>query len=226
MENTNKRKPKGEIKFGITLNDEQKAAKDLILKKPINFLFGRAGSGKTLLAVQIALDLYFTRQIEKIVITRPTVSSEDNGFIPGNIQEKLDPWLVPIRDNMQKLYRDHDKLFRMEQDKRIELVALTHFRGRTFENACCIIDEFQNLTEKQLEMCLGRLGTGSILIFCGDLDQIDLQSKFKQIVGVVDAIKNSQFVNYIVLLKNHRHEALNEIFELIIKYKEFNGNKN
>ena len=224
MINANKRKPKNEVKFSITLNEEQKAAKDLIIKKPINFLFGRAGSGKTLLAVQIALDLYFTRQVEKIVITRPTVSSEDNGFIPGNIQEKLDPWLVPIRDNMHRLYRDPEKLQKMEQDKKIELVALTHFRGRTFENAICIIDEFQNLTEKQLEMCLGRLGVGSIMIFCGDLDQIDLQSRFKQISGIVSVLKDSRFVNYITLLENHRHEALGEIFNLIIKYKEQNGN--
>lgn len=224
MENANKRKPKGEIKFGITLNDEQKTAKDLILKAPINFILGKVGSGKTLLAVQIALDLYFTRQIEKIIITRPTVSTENNGFLPGNIEEKMDPWLVPIRDNMAKVCKDHEKLQKMEQEKKIELVALTYFRGRTFENAVCIVDEFQNLTQEQLEMCMGRLGAGSTMIFCGDYDQIDLQTKFKRVQGVVDAIKPSRFVNYIVLKENHRHEALTEIFELIFKYKERYGN--
>lgn len=219
MNNVEKRKPKNEVKFAISLNEEQKIAKEQILQKPISFLFGRAGSGKTLLAVQIALDMFFKRDAERIIITRPTVSSEDNGFIPGNIQEKLDPWLVPIRDNMRKVYPHPEKLEKMEVDKQIELVALTHFRGRTFDNAVCIVDEFQNLTEKQLEMCIGRLGKGSIMIFCGDLDQIDLQTRFTPIFYTVDALKNSQFVNHITLLKNHRHPALIEIFELIAKNK-------
>lgn len=224
MNNTTKRKPKGEIKFSITLDDEQKVAKEQILQRPINFVLGKVGSGKTLLAVQIALDMYFNREVEKIVISRPTVSTEDNGFLPGTIQEKLEPWLVPIRDNMSKIYKDQDKLQKMEQEKRIELVALTYFRGRTFENAVCIIDEFQNLTQEQLEMCLGRLGKGSTMIFCGDLAQIDLQTKFKQVKNIIEAIKMSQYVNYIILTQNHRHEALIEIFDLINKYKEKNGN--
>ena len=87
MENTEKRVPKGDIKFSITLSDEQKHAKAEILEHPFNFVLGKAGSGKTLLAVQIALDLYFKRNINKIVITRPTVSNEDNGFLPGSLEE-------------------------------------------------------------------------------------------------------------------------------------------
>jgi len=81
---TQKRKPKNPIKFKITLNDEQKEAKRIILENPVNVLKGAAGSGKTLLAVQIALDLLFTREVERIVITRPTVAKEDIGFLPGN----------------------------------------------------------------------------------------------------------------------------------------------
>ena len=132
MENTEKRIPKNDIKFSITLSDEQKQAKAEILEHPFNFILGKAGSGKTLLAVQIALDLYFKRNINKIVITRPTVSNEDNGFLPGSLEEKMEPWLVPIRSNMRKVYNKSTILEAMEKDENIELVSLTQFLGRTF----------------------------------------------------------------------------------------------
>ena len=179
MENTEKRIPKNDIKFSITLSDEQKQAKAEILEHPFNFILGKAGSGKTLLAVQIALDLYFKRNINKIVITRPTVSNEDNGFLPGSLEEKMEPWLVPIRSNMRKVYNKSTILEAMEKDENIELVSLTHFRGRTFENCICIIDEFQNLTKNQLAMVLGRLGKGSRMILTGDAQQIDLKFDLK-----------------------------------------------
>ncbi len=134
MENVEKRVPKGEIKFSITLSDEQKDAKSKIIDTPYNFIVGKAGSGKTLLACQIALDLYFKRKVNKIIMTRPTVSNEDNGFLPGSLEEKLEPWLVPIRDNMRKVYNRPEVLEKMEKDGNLELVSLTHFRGRTFDN--------------------------------------------------------------------------------------------
>ena len=91
-----KRKPKGPIKFKLSLNEEQKEAKELILQTPITLVKGMAGSGKTLLACQIALDLVFRKELDKLIITRPTVSKEDIGFLPGGISEKMDPWLAPI----------------------------------------------------------------------------------------------------------------------------------
>jgi len=99
-----KRRPKKPIKFNVQLNDEQKKAKALILDNPVTVLKGMAGSGKTLVATQVALDLLFTRQIDKIIITRPTVSKEDIGFLPGDIREKMDPWLAPIYHNLYMLY--------------------------------------------------------------------------------------------------------------------------
>ena len=104
MTNKDKTPPKGSIKFSINLSDEQKNAKTEILAHPFNFIVGKAGSGKTLLAVQIALDQVFKRQYNKIIITRPTISTEDNGFLPGSEKEKMEPWLVPIRSNMRKVY--------------------------------------------------------------------------------------------------------------------------
>ena len=99
-----KRRPKNPIKFNLTLNDEQKVAKEIILANPVTVLRGMAGSGKTLVAVQTALDLLFTGQVEKIIITRPTVAKEDIGFLPGDIKEKMDPWLAPIYHNLYLLY--------------------------------------------------------------------------------------------------------------------------
>ena len=218
MENTEKRVPKGDIKFSITLSDEQKNAKAQILEHPFNFVLGKAGSGKTLLAVQIALDLYFKRNINKIVITRPTVSNEDNGFLPGSLEEKMEPWLVPIRSNMRKVYNKSTILEAMEKDVNIELVSLTHFRGRTFDNCICIVDEFQNLTKNQLAMVLGRLGKGSRMILTGDAQQIDLKFSNDSAVHDVAKLKESKFVYTVNLKDNHRHEALDEVLRLLYSF--------
>jgi phosphate starvation-inducible PhoH-like protein len=218
MENTEKRVPKGDIKFSITLSDEQKQAKAQILEHPFNFILGKAGSGKTLLAVQVALDLYFKRSINKIIITRPTVSNEDNGFLPGSLEEKMEPWLVPIRSNMRKVYNKPMILENMEKDENIELVSLTHFRGRTFENSICIVDEFQNLTKNQLAMVLGRLGKGSTMILTGDPQQIDLKFNNDSAVHDVAKLKESRFVYTINLKDNHRHESLDEVLRLLYSF--------
>ena len=156
-QNVKKTPPKGAVRFSISLSEEQKKAKTEILKNPFNFIVGKAGSGKTLLAVQVALDQFFKRQYNKIIITRPTISTEDNGFLPGSEREKMEPWLVPIRSNMRKVYNKPLILDKMEKEETIELVSLAHFRGRTFENSLVIVDEFQNLTKSQLRMALGRL---------------------------------------------------------------------
>ena len=217
-ENKSKTPPKGNVRFSITLSEEQKLAKSEILRHPFNFIVGKAGSGKTLLAVQIALDSFFKRQVNKIVITRPTVSNEDNGFLPGSLEEKMEPWLVPIKSNMRKVYNKPAILDKMMVDENIELVSLSHFRGRTFDNSIIIVDEFQNLTKQQLLMVLGRVGKGSTMILCGDKQQIDLKFKNDSAVHEVPKLKNSQWVYDIVLRDNHRHESLDEILTLLTDY--------
>tara|TARA_R110000822_G_scaffold128195_28_gene263964 strand:- start:2659 stop:3309 length:651 start_codon:yes stop_codon:yes gene_type:complete len=206
------------VKFDISLNEEQAVAKSNILGHPINIVEGQAGSGKTLLAVQIALDLLFKKEIDKIVITRPTVGTEDNGYLPGSFKEKMEPWMVPIWDNMGKVYKHPDKLHKMEDDGTIELVSLSHFRGRTFEDAVCIIDEFQNLSKQQLVMALGRLGKRSTMIFCGDSQQIDLKFNNDSAVHEVAKLKDSQYVYRVRLEENHRHPAVNEVLKLLYTY--------
>lgn len=215
MANKDKTPPRGKIKFSITLSDEQKEAKAEILRHPFNFIQGEAGSGKTLLAVQIALDDFFMRRVNKIVITRPTVSNEDNGYLPGSLTEKMEPWLVPIRSNMRKVYNKPQILEGMEENENIELVSLTHFRGRTFDHSTVIVDEFQNLTKPQLSMVVGRLGKGSTMILAGDPHQIDLPYKDASAIHEVPKLSKSDYVYIKILKDNHRHEALSEILKLL-----------
>ena len=214
-QNTTKKPPKGSVRFSLSLSPEQKSAKQAILHHPYNFIVGKAGSGKTLLACQIALDMFFKRMINKIIITRPTVSTEDNGFLPGSEREKMEPWLVPIRSNMRKVYNKPLILEKMEKEESIELVSLAHFRGRTFENSLVIVDEFQNLTRSQFRMTLGRIGKGSTMIYCGDSQQIDLKDKNYSAIHDVSKITSSEYVYKRVLEDNHRHMAIDEVFELL-----------
>ena len=214
-QNSAKKPPKGSGRFSLSLSPEQKAAKQAILHHPYNFIVGKAGSGKTLLACQVALDMFFKRMINKIIITRPTVSTEDNGFLPGSEKEKMEPWLVPIRSNMRKVYNKPLILEKMEKEESIELVSLAHFRGRTFENSLVIVDEFQNLTRSQFRMTLGRIGKGSTMIYCGDSQQIDLKDKNYSAIHDVSKIDDSRFVYKRILQDNHRHEAIDEVFEML-----------
>ena len=215
-----KRRPKNPIKFNISLNEEQKAAKEVILANPVTILKGMAGSGKTLVAVQTALDLLFTKQVEKIIITRPTVAKEDIGFLPGDIKEKMDPWLAPIYHNLYLLY-DKTKIDKEVEEGRIEILPFAFMRGRTFVNAFVIVDEAQNVTHTQMEMVLGRLGKGSWMSICGDLAQVDLKNKketgFSFLSRVEEQVKG---VRVVVLKQNHRHEIVEPILKVYETFRD------
>jgi phosphate starvation-inducible PhoH-like protein len=217
---SNKRKPKGPIKFKLELNEEQKEAKQIILDNPVTLIKGMAGSGKTLLACQIALDMTFKREIEKIIITRPTVSKEEIGFLPGDLKEKMDPWLAPIYSNLYLLY-DKEKIDKMVQENQIEIVPFAFMRGRTFPNSIVIVDECQNITNQQTEMMLGRLGKGGKIIFCGDLSQVDLKSKKDSGISFFARLEERiKGVKIITLKKNHRHEIVEEILKTYEDYRD------
>jgi len=188
-----KRKPKNPIKFKLQLNEEQKEAKAKILENTITLLAGAAGSGKTMLACQIALDRLFMREVSKVIITRPTVSKEEIGFLPGDLREKMDPWVQPIYQNMFLLY-DKDKVEKYINDGLIEIVPVSFMRGRTFVDSIVIVDEAQNVTHEQMEMIVTRIGKGSKMIICGDDAQVDLKQKrdsgFKFLYAAAKKIKN------------------------------------
>jgi phosphate starvation-inducible PhoH-like protein len=211
-----KRKPKNPIKFKIELNQEQKEAKSKILENTVTLLAGSAGSGKTLLACQIALEKLFMKEVEKIIITRPTVSKEEIGFLPGDLREKMDPWVQPIYQNMYALY-DRVKIEKHIQEGDIEIVPVSFMRGRTFLDSIVIVDEAQNVTHEQMEMIVTRLGLRSKMIICGDDNQVDLKNKrdsgFRFLYTAAKKIKNLAAIS---LKTNHR----NPIVEDLIAYYE------
>jgi phosphate starvation-inducible PhoH-like protein len=214
----NKTKPKNPIKFKIELNAEQKDAKQIMLDNPVVLIKGMAGSGKTLVACQIALDLVFKKEMDKIIITRPTVAKEEIGFLPGDLKEKMDPWLAPIYSNLYLLY-DKAKIDKMVEENQIEIVPFAFMRGRTFPNSFVIVDECQNITHAQTEMMLGRLGKGGKMVFCGDLSQVDLKSKKDSGISFFNRLEERiKGVRIVTLKTNHRHEIVEEILKT---YEEF-----
>ena len=213
-----KRRPKNPIRFKVQLNDEQKEAKKLILENPVTVLRGMAGSGKTLVATQVGLDLLFTKRIDKIIITRPTVSKEDIGFLPGDIREKMDPWLAPIYHNLFMLY-DEAKVRKEMDNGNIEIVPFAFMRGRTFLNSFVIVDEAQNVTHSQMETVIGRLGKGSKMAICGDMAQIDLKDKRETGFSFLSRLEEhvEGFVTHSLEL-NHRHDIVASLLKV---YKTF-----
>ena len=204
---------KNPIKFQIQLNEEQKEAKEKILKNTITVLSGKAGSGKTLLACQVALDGLFRKEYDKIIITRPTVSKEEIGFLPGDLREKMDPWVQPIYQNMYTLY-NKEKVDKCIADGKIEIVPLAFMRGRTFLDSLIIVDEAQNVTHNQMEMIATRIGLRSKMIVCGDDHQVDLKSKgasgFRFLYKASYKVKN---MIGITLQQNHRDPIVDELIE-------------
>jgi phosphate starvation-inducible PhoH-like protein len=214
-----KRKPKRPIKFNLQLNPEQKKAKEMVLLNTITALRGKAGSGKSLLAANVALDLLFRKEVEKIIITRPTVGAgPDIGFLPGDINEKLAPFTAPVYENMYRLYKK-EAIEKCVEEGKIEIVPVNFMRGRNFTNCLVVADEAQNLTDNQTELLLTRVCSGSRVIFCGDSAQIDLrEKKTSGFDFMCKHLINVNGFNVVNLKKNHRHEIVDPILDV---YKNF-----
>ena len=210
---------KNPIQFDIQLSDEQKEAKRQILETPVTFLLGAEGTGKTLLSTQVALDLFFRKEVEQIVVTRPAVAAEDLGFMPGGISEKLDPYLQPIYQNFNKVYGNTEakknKIKKHIEAGEIKIIPVAFTRGITYDNAVVIVDEMQNLTNSQFQMIIGRLGRNSKLIFTGSDVQIDLKKPSDSAIHLLDRIKENEYVSICRLTSNHRHPAVASILGAI-----------
>lgn len=224
-EKAHKRAP---IKFQLQLNEEQKQAKEIILSNAVTILSGAAGSGKTLLACQVGLDMLFKKQVKKIIITRPTVSKEEIGFLPGDLKEKMEPWMQPIYANFYQLY-NKEKVDKAIKDEQVEIVPLAFMRGRTFLDSLVIVDEAQNCTNENMNMIISRLGLRSKMIICGDTAQVDLKYKnesgFKFLLTISKKVKG---VESVTLTTNHRHpvvESMLEQYEILMDQIEGNKSK-
>ncbi len=164
----------------------QKTYVDAIKKDTVVFGVGPAGTGKTYLAVCMAVAAFKSRQVEKIILTRPAVEAgEKLGFLPGDLQEKVDPYLRPLYDALQELL-GLETYGRLIERGVIEVAPLAYMRGRTLSSAFIILDEAQNTTKEQMKMFLTRMGEGSKMVVTGDITQIDLDGKDS---GLVHATK-------------------------------------
>lgn len=179
---------------------------------------GPAGTGKTMLAVQVAIKLFREKVVDKIVITRPVVSvDEDIGFLPGTLEEKMAPWTIPIIDVFKMYYCTND-IRSMLYEGIVEMAPLAYMRGRTFKKSMIVADEMQNATENQMKMLLTRIGDRSKIVVTGDLDQTDRPSR-NGLSDFVDRLKQKSKSDRISMVNfNHmdvvRHKVVNEVLDL------------
>jgi len=169
----------------IAKTSNQKRIVDLHNKNDLLFVIGPAGTGKTYVSVALGVKALKEKKIKKIIITRPVVEAGENlGFLPGDLQDKIDPYLKPIYDALEDMI-PIQKMKKFIENKTIEIAPLAYMRGRTLKDAFILLDEAQNTTESQLKMFLTRLGQNSKMIVTGDISQIDLRKN--QSSGLVDA---------------------------------------
>ncbi len=166
--------------------DNQRRYVELIGKHALTFGLGPAGTGKTFLAVGCALRALAEGEVRRIIVTRPVVEAgEKLGFLPGDLQAKVDPYMRPVYDALHALL-DPNVLARMEEEAVLEVAPLAYMRGRTLSNAFVVLDEGQNTRISQMKMFLTRLGEGSRMVVTGDPSQVDLERDQKS--GLVDAV--------------------------------------
>lgn len=165
----------------------QTAYAQSIKKHDVVFGVGPAGTGKTYIAVAMAINAFKNKEVQKIILARPAVEAGERlGFLPGDLQEKVDPYLRPLYDALYDIL-GRDSALRLKEKEVIEVVPLAYMRGRTLDNSFIILDEAQNTTKEQMKMFLTRLGFGSKAVVTGDITQIDLPRGKKS--GLVDAVK-------------------------------------
>jgi phosphate starvation-inducible PhoH-like protein len=179
---------------------KQKEYLDAIRANNLVFGLGPAGTGKTFLAVAQAVTMMQAGEIDRLILTRPAVEAGEHlGFLPGTMQEKIDPYLRPIYDALHEMMPP-DQIARRLADGTIEIAPLAFMRGRTLSNAMIILDEAQNTTPSQMKMALTRIGEGSRMVVTGDLSQTDLpggmKSGLRDAVEVLSGVKDAAFISF------------------------------
>ena len=211
------KRPRVQI-YPKNLNQESYLLKLNDPQKMIIFAIGPAGTGKTMLAVQWAIDQLKYGDASKIVITRPAVSvDEEHGFLPGDLNQKMEPWTKPIMDVFAENYNARE-ITNMITEGVIETSPLAYMRGRTFKNAVIIADEMQNATPSQMKMLLTRLGSNSKMVVTGDLQQADRphNNGLLEFLQLYNNFENHRYVDLCQFTVGdiERHEAVKEILAI------------
>ena len=199
-------------------NQETYVLKLLDHKKDIVFGIGPAGTGKTLLAVQVAVKLFKEGKLDKIIVTRPAVSvDEDLGFLPGTLEQKMAPWTRPIFDVLRE-YFNAKEIEGMINESIIEIAPLAYMRGRTFKNSFILADEMQNATSSQMKMLLTRLGENSKMAVTGDLAQAD-RMQDNGLINFVNLLHNAGNATHLDIVRFEqrdieRHNAVKEVLQV------------
>lgn len=198
---------------------------EAIQSKDLTFGIGPAGTGKSFLAVALAVQSLFAKEVERIVLTRPAVEAgEKLGFLPGDLQEKVDPYLRPLYDALFDLV-DTERVTKMLEKRIIEIAPLAFMRGRTINNAFIILDEAQNTTAEQMKMFLTRIGFGSKVVVTGDITQIDLprgqRSGLREAERVLTGIPEIEFIYF-----EKKDVVRHRLVQLIVEAYENNSDEN
>jgi phosphate starvation-inducible PhoH-like protein len=203
---------KNEIKYQITLNDEQKEAKRLIINNQIVIVTGRAGCGKSLVSAQTALDFVFKKEYDNIFVTRAAVEvGHSLGFLPGSLNEKFDPYLEAFQENLVKCY-DKVKIEQLINDEKIKALPVQFIRGKTVDDVL-VVEEAQNLTKAEMLAILTRLGKNGRIIINGDNEQKDIKDPYNGLSYVIELSKKIPEIKWIKLKHNHRSDLVGRILE-------------
>ena len=203
----------------------QKKYVDAIKKNTLSFGIGPAGTGKTYLAVAMAVVALKNKDIERIILTRPAVEAgEKLGFLPGDLQQKVDPYLRPLHDAINEMM-GMEPYQRLLERGAVEVAPLAYMRGRTLNDAFIILDEAQNTTSEQMKMFLTRMGQGSKMVVTGDVTQIDLPGRSKS--GLVEALEVLKDVDDIgIVTLTHKDVVRHELVQAIVRaYEKHAGQK-
>lgn len=199
-------------------NQEHYILKLLSQEKDIVFGIGPAGTGKTLLAVQAAVKYFKEGRVDKIIVTRPAVSVDENlGFLPGTLEQKMAPWTRPIFDVLRE-YFNANEIEGMIKESIIEIAPLAYMRGRTFKNSFILADEMQNATSSQMKMLLTRLGENSKMAVTGDLAQAD-RMQDNGLINFVNLLQNAGNATHLDIVRFEqrdieRHNAVKEVLQV------------
>jgi phosphate starvation-inducible PhoH-like protein len=203
---------KADIKYNVTLNEEQKQAKQLIIDNQIVIVTGRAGSGKSLICAQTALDFLMKKECNHIFVTRATIEVGSSlGFLPGALEDKFNPYLEAFQENLEKCY-DKVKIQELVKSHRIVAYPVQFIRGKTVDDVL-VVEEAQNLSKGEMLAILTRLGKTGKIIINGDNEQKDIKESYTGLSYAIELSKKIDGIEWIKLKENHRSDLVGQILD-------------